>query len=190
VATLLASSNGELKALIDQGSISKLLLEQMGLNIGSVVVRKLVGDKQVKLNCLAADFAVTNGLAQTRRFVVDTDDATINVDGTVNLASEQLDLTLKPDSKGLRVITLRSPLYLRGTFKQPDVSVDKGVLAMKAGGAVALAVVAAPLAALLPLINTGPGEDSACAKLLAEAREKPVAPPPGKTLPAKRVRAQ
>jgi uncharacterized protein involved in outer membrane biogenesis len=122
--------------------------------------------------------------------VVDTDDATINVNGTVNLASEQLDLTLKPDSKGVRVITLRSPLYLRGTFKQPDVSVDKGVLAMKAGGAVALAVVAAPLAALLPLINTGPGEDSACAKLLAEAREKPVAPPPGKTLPAKRVRAQ
>jgi uncharacterized protein involved in outer membrane biogenesis len=190
VATLLASSNGELKALIDQGSISKLLLEQMGLNIGNVVLTKMIGDKQVKLNCLAADFAVTNGLAQTRRFVVDTDDATINVYGTVNLASEQLDLTLKPDSKGLRVITLRAPLYLRGTFKQPDVSVDKGVLAMKAGGAVALAVVAAPLAALLPLINTGPGEDSACARLLAEAREKPVAPPPGKTLPAKRVRAQ
>jgi hypothetical protein len=40
--------------------------------------------------------------------------------------------------------------------------------------------VAAPAAALLALVNPGPGEDSPCAKLLAEARQKPVAPPPGK----------
>ncbi|MES2263327.1 MAG: AsmA family protein [Pseudomonadota bacterium] len=185
VATLLAASNGEIKALIDQGTISKLLLEQMGLNLGNVVLTKLIGDKQVQLHCLAGDFAVSNGLAQTRQFVVDTDDATIHVDGSVNLASEQLNLTLRPDSKGLRIISLRSPLYLRGTFKHPDISVDKGVLALKAGGAVALAVLAAPAAALLPLINAGPGENSECGKLLAAARVKPVAPPPGRALPAK-----
>lgn len=190
VATLLAGSNGEVKALINQGSISKLLLEQMGLNLGNVVLTKLSGDKQVKLNCMAADFAVTKGLAQTREFIVDTDDAIINVNGSVNLASEQLNLTLKPDSKGLRVITLRSPLYVTGTFKQPDVSVDKGVLALKAGGALALAVVAAPAAALLPLINTGPGKDSECGKLLAQARVKPVAPPPGKTLKSRPAQKQ
>lgn len=190
VATLLAGSNGELKALINQGSISKLLLEQMGLNLGNVVLTKLSGDKQVKLNCMAADFAVTKGLAQTREFIIDTDDAVINVNGSVNLASEQLNLTLKPDSKGLRIITLRSPLYVTGTFKQPDVSVDKGVLALKAGGALALAVAAAPVAALLPLINTGPGKDSECGKLLAQARVKPVAPPPGKTLKSKPAQKQ
>ncbi|KQW87545.1 hypothetical protein ASC94_28545 [Massilia sp. Root418] len=190
VATLLAASNGEVKALINQGSISKLLLEQMGLNLGNVVLTKLSGDKQVKINCMAADFAVTNGLAQTREFIVDTEDAVIGVNGTVNLASEQLNLTLKPDSKGLRIITLRSPLHVTGTFKNPDVSVDKGSLAMKAGGAVALAVAAAPVAALLPLINTGPGKDSECGRLLAQARAKPVAPPPGKTLQGKQARKQ
>jgi len=190
VATLLAGSNGEVKALINQGSISKLLLEQMGLNLGNVVLTKLSGDKQVKLNCMAADFAVTKGLAQTREFIVDTDDAVIGVNGSVNLATEQLNLTLKPDSKGLRIITLRSPLYVTGTFKQPDVSVDKGMLALKAGGAVALAVAAAPVAALLPLINTGPGKDSECGKLLAQARVKPVAPPPGKTLKSRPAQKQ
>jgi uncharacterized protein involved in outer membrane biogenesis len=180
VATLLAKSNGEMKALINQGSISKLLLEQMGLNLGNVVLTKLMGDKQVKLNCMAADFTVQNGLAQTRQFVVDTDDAIVHVTGNVNLASEQLNLTLKPDSKGLRIITLRSPIYVEGTFKQPDISVDKKMLALKAGGAVALAVVAAPVAALIPLINTGPAQDPECAALLAQAKIKPVAPPPGK----------
>lgn len=179
VATLLAASNGEIKTLINQGSVSKLLLEQMGLNIGNVVLTKLFGDKTVQLNCMATDFGVSNGVMQTRTFVVDTDEAVITAEGTINLANEQMNLTLRPETKSLRIFSLRAPLHVRGPFSKPDVSVDKGVLAMKAGGAAVLATVAAPIAALLPLINTGPGEDSACGQLLAAARVKPVAPPPG-----------
>lgn len=183
VASLLGASNGEVKALIDEGTVSKMLLEQAGLNIGNIVLTKLFGDKQVKLNCMATDFQVTNGLMQSRTFVVDTEEAVITGDGTVNLANEQMDLTLNPKTKGLRIFSLRSPLHVRGSFSKPDVSVDKGVLALKAGGAVALGLVAAP-AALVPLVAAGPGEQSGCARLLAEVREKPVAPPPGKSVPA------
>lgn len=181
VSSLLAGSNGELKTLISQGQVSKMLLEMMGLNVANIVITKVFGDKQVQLNCMATDFAVTNGLARTRYFVVDTKEALINIEGSINLANEQLDLRIDPKTKGLRLISLRSPFYVRGPFSQPDVSVDKGVLAMKAGSAIALATIAAPVAALLPLINTGPGEDSDCARLLSDAREKPQAPPPGKT---------
>lgn len=181
VSSLLAGSNGELKTLISQGQVSKMMLEMMGLNVANIVITKVFGDKQVQLNCMATDFAVTNGLARTRYFVVDTKEALINIEGSINLANEQLDLRIDPKTKGLRLISLRSPFYVRGPFSQPDVSVDKGVLAMKAGSAIALATIAAPVAALLPLINTGPGEDSDCARLLSDAREKPKAPPPGKT---------
>jgi len=180
VASLLAGSNGELKTLINQGQVSKMLLEMMGLNVANIIVTKLFGDKQVQLNCLASDFAVTNGLARTRYFVVDTREAVVNINGSINLANEQLDLRIDPKTKALRIFSLRSPFYVRGPFSQPDVSVDKGVLAMKAGSAIALAAVT-PIAALIPLINTGPGKDSDCGRLLAESREKPVAPPPGKT---------
>lgn len=180
VAALLGSSNGEVKALINQGTISKMLLEEMGLNVGNIIVTKLFGDKQVQLNCLAADFDVNKGLMQSQVFVVDTEEAIIRVNGTVSLANEQMDLTIKPDTKALRLFTLRAPLYVRGPFSKPDVSVDKGVLALKAGGAAVLAAVAAPVAALIPLINTGPGQNSPCGQLVALAKEKPTAPPPGK----------
>ena len=179
VASLLGASNGEITTLINQGTVSKLLLEEMGLNIGNVILTHLAGDRQVKLNCMATDFGVSNGLMQTRSFIIDTDDAILDVSGNINLAQEQLDLTINPESKGLRVLSLRAPLYVRGSFKEPRVSVDKGVLAMRAGGAIALAILA-PVAALIPLIKTGPGEHSDCARLLAEAHVKPVAPPPGK----------
>ncbi len=176
VAGLLASSNGEIKAVINQGTMSKLLLEQMGLNIGSVIVTQMFGDKQVNLNCAATDFTVNKGVMHSRAFVVDTEDATIRIDGDVNLAQEQLALTIHPETKGVRVISLRSPLYVNGPFKKPKVGVDKGVLAMKAGSALALGVLAPVAAALIPLVNVGPGEKSECAALLAQATAKPVAP--------------
>lgn len=181
VAALLGTSNGEVKALVNQGTISKMLLEMAGLNVGNMVLTKLFGDKPVELNCLAADFDVKKGVMQSQVFVVDTKEAIINVSGNVNLANEGMNLTVKPETKALRLFTLRAPLYVRGTFSDPDVSVDKKTLALKAGGAAALATIAAPVAALLPLINTGPGEDSDCAKLVALANAKPTAPPPGKT---------
>jgi AsmA family protein len=173
VASLLGSSNGEIKAVINQGTMSKLLLEEMGLNIGSIVVTQLFGDKQVQLNCAISDFNVENGVMHARAFVVDTEDATIHVEGIVNLAKEQLALSIYPETKGLRLISLRSPLYVKGPFKNPKVDVDKGVLALKAGSALALGVLAPVAAALIPLVNVGPGEKSPCGTLLAQANTKP-----------------
>ncbi|WP_151448953.1 AsmA family protein [Lacisediminimonas profundi] len=186
IASLMGASNGEFKTFISKGTVSKIMLEKMGLNIGSVVLATLTGDKQVKLNCMAADFAVNKGLMHARSFTIDTEDALLEVSGDISLADEQLDLTIKPGSKGLRVFSLRAPLYVQGRFKQPVVSVDKGVMALKAGGAIALGVLA-PVAAVLPLITAGPKANGDCARLLAAARVKPVAPPPGKVVRSKSV---
>jgi uncharacterized protein involved in outer membrane biogenesis len=144
-------------------------------------VTKLFGDHQVQLNCLAADFNIKDGLMQPQIFLLDTEDATVNVDGNINLAKETMDLDILPRSKGIRLISLRSPLYVQGTFKKPDVGVNKTAIAMRAGAAVALGTVAAPLAGLLALTHAGPDEDSQCGSLLAEVRKAPVAPPAGQT---------
>ncbi|WP_353155576.1 AsmA family protein [Herminiimonas fonticola] len=185
IASMLANSNGEIKALINEGTISKLLLEQIGLNIGNIILSELFGDKQVQLNCMATDLAVTNGIVQTRTLIVDTNDATLYVTGKIDLAQEKLDLTINPKSKGLRIVSLRTPLYVAGDFKTPRVNVDKGVLALKAGSAIALGALA-PVTALLPLVNVGSNEESKCKVLLKEAQAKPVAPPPGKTYKSKK----
>jgi len=125
----------------------------------------------VKINCAATDFAADNGVFNTRLFVFDTEDALINVDGKVNFATEQLDLDVKPHSKGLRIFTLRSPLYVRGTLKNPDVGVHTGPLLLRGGGAVALGVLAAPAAALLPLVVASQGgQPNTCQQVLQQLR--------------------
>jgi uncharacterized protein involved in outer membrane biogenesis len=180
IAAMLGSANGEVKTLVSQGAISKFLLEAAGLNVGNVVISKLFGDKEVKLNCLAGDLPVNNGVMQAKTLILDTEDALIVVDGTVDMKQEQLDLKVHPKSKGLRIISLRSPLYVKGTFKNPDVGVNAGVLALRAGGAVALGLLA-PVTAILPLINVDGEQKADCANLLEEVKKAPQAPPPGKS---------
>jgi uncharacterized protein involved in outer membrane biogenesis len=177
VASLLGASNGEVKLLVNQGSISKLLLEESGLNVINVVMVKLFGDSQVKLNCVAGDFVVTHGLVQTQHFLVDTDDTRIGVDGKVDLAKESLNLTVQPENKKFRLVSLRTPVYVDGTFANPHVDVDRGKLALRTGGAIALGVLTPP-AALLPLVDVGPGKDSDCAKTMRDAETKPKAGAP------------
>src|SRR5690606_10747883 len=76
-----------------------------------------------------------------------------------------LNLQILPENRTVRVFTLRSPLYARGTFKNPDVGVEKAPLAARVGAAVALGVVATPLAAILPLLNVGTNESTGCSSV-------------------------
>lgn len=172
IATLLGSANGELKLLMNDGAISKTLLETAGLNVGNIIIGKLFGDKTVQINCAATDMSATDGLFDMRLFVFDTDDAVINITGTVNLASEKLDLDVKPHTKGFRVFSLRSPLYVRGTLKNPNVGVQAGPLLARGAGAIALSVVAAPAAAMLALIAPSHGDDgdNTCRTVLQQLR--------------------
>lgn len=170
VAKLLGTANGNLKMLINDGAISRELMELAGLNVGNYVVGKIFGDKEVKINCAAADFDIKTGLATTRLFVFDTENAIIYIDGTANMATEQLDLTITPESKGWRLISLRSPLYVRGKFIKPDAGVKAVPLLLRGAGMVALGVIAAPAAGLLALVAPSGGEPNQCAPLLEQMK--------------------
>lgn len=161
VAQLLGSSSGEVKSSISSGTISKLLLDEIGLNLGNVILTRILGDKEVQLRCARGDFGIVDGVMQTRSVVIDTDRSVISVDGRIDLAREQLDLTIKPVSKSLRLISFNGPLYVTGSFAAPRIDVDKGRIALKAAGAIALAVLA-PIAALIPLTAVGHAEEGDC----------------------------
>lgn len=166
VSAMLASADGQMNAIVSEGSVSKFILEAAGLNVADAVFAKFYNDKQVRLNCALADFKVERGRADIRRFMVDTEDAVIDVTGHIDLARETMDVDIKPNSKGVRVFSLRSPLYARGSFAHPDIGPYKGPLVARAGAAAALALVA-PIAAVVPLVSLGKEERDECPAALA-----------------------
>lgn len=171
VAALLGTANGDLRMLVNDGAISRSLMEIAGLNVGNYVVGKLFGDEDVKINCAAADVGIKDGLATTRLFIFDTENAIIYINGTANFASEQLDLKITPESKGLRLFSARSPLYVRGPFAKPSAGVQAVPLALRGAGMVALGVVAGPAAGLLALVAPSSGDDpNQCTPLLQQMK--------------------
>lgn len=170
VAALLGSANGQIKMLVNDGAVSRDLMEIAGLNVGNYLVGKLFGDKEVKINCAAADIAITDGVVKPHLFVFDTENAAIYIDGSANMKTEALDMDIRPESKGYRIFSLRSPLYVHGTFKDPKAGVHATPLALRGAGMVALALVT-PAAGLLALVApSGGDEPNQCAPLLEQMR--------------------
>jgi uncharacterized protein involved in outer membrane biogenesis len=173
VAQWLGSSDGSVRLYVREGTFSRQLLDMAGLNVGSIIVAKLFGtDKEVQLRCAVADFNVQNGLARPRMAKLATTEAIVQATGQINLAQETLDLRIVPESLKWKFFSLRTPLYVRGSFGQPDVGLEAGPLLARAGAAVA-AVVAAPLAlALVPLTVPAAEDDVNCRELLTQVHAK------------------
>ncbi|GHC88752.1 membrane protein [Pseudorhodoferax aquiterrae] len=168
IADLAAKADGQVQAALSRGQVSNLLDAVSGLNGGKILTLLMGGDKPIPINCGAVSFDVKDGQGKSQLFVIDTEDTRIEGDGGFDLDHERFDLTIAPKPKKAGILSLRTPVRVYGSFRSPDFELDKAGLALRGGGAVALALVN-PLAALLPLIETGPGEDTDCQRLLASA---------------------
>lgn len=161
VARMLATADGEVAAVMGAGEVSNLLLELAGLDIAESLKFLLGKDRSVRLRCAYVDFGVDEGVARARSLAFDTTDTVILGKGSLSLRNEELDLVLRPRPKDLSPVSLRVPLEVGGTFKDPQLSPQPGPLVARAAVAAALFAIAPP-AALLALIETGPGKDIGC----------------------------
>ena len=73
------------------------------------------------------------------------------------------------DERDRSILSLRSPLRLGGTLGNPQAGAEKGPLAARAGAALALAAIN-PLLGLAATVETGPGQDVDCPRVLRQAR--------------------
>jgi uncharacterized protein involved in outer membrane biogenesis len=167
-AQMLGGASGNVSMLMGKGQISNLLLEVGGLDGAEIIKFLLRGDVNVPVRCAATAFDVKQGLMTSRALVLDTTDTVVYGDGTINLASEAIDLYFRPYPKDKSFLTLRSPLKVTGTLGAPNAGPDKGALAGRAAAALALGVIN-PLLALAATIETGPGQDANCGGILRQA---------------------
>ncbi|SKA13898.1 AsmA family protein [Novilysobacter spongiicola] len=167
IAAILGSSDGEVVIGMGHGRISNLLMEMAGIDLAEIIKFKLTEDRMIPVRCAFGDFEVTRGVMNTRSFAFDTTDTILIGEGTIDLGEERLDLVIKPRPKDRSLLSLRSPLLVDGTFKQPDLRPDLGRVGLRAAIALTLGSIAPP-AALLGTLELGPGEDAGCGGKYAE----------------------
>jgi len=161
LARMLASSDGNVSAQMGGGRISNLLMEKAGIDIQETIKFLISKDRTIPVRCAFGEFAVKDGVMDSRALAFDTTDTVILGDGRISLRDESYDLRLKPLPKDHSFLTLRAPLLLTGTFKNPDLHPDVGRITLRAAAAALLAAISPP-AALIATFESGPGKDVAC----------------------------
>ncbi len=159
IAAMLGNASGDADVGMGSGRISKLLMELAAIDIAGILKVKLTGDQQIPIRCAYGDFAVKNGVMTPRVLAFDTSETVILGTGTIDLRNERLDLTLKPKTRSFSPLSLRSPLYVEGSFKHPSIRPDYKRIGLRAAAAAALGAITAPAAAIVATTDLGSAKD-------------------------------
>jgi len=162
LAAMLGNGNGDLKLFMAGGDLSALLVNLAGLDIGRSILSALGLPQRADIRCMVSDFALRNGQLQTRALLFDTTEANITGKGDINLRDERIDYQIRTEPKHFSIGSIAAPIDIKGPLKSPSIYPNPAALAARAGPATALGILLTPLAALIPTIELGLGEDSDC----------------------------
>jgi AsmA family protein len=165
---LAAAANGTVAAVVPHGELQDTLVQSASLELGGLSGWLRASRKKTDIRCAVAQLDVQAGIGTVRTLVIDTDDAVLSGDGTVNLAADSLDLSVRGRPKKPS-LALHASLHVQGSLAHPRVSVAGRGLAGQTVAAVALAVLLTPIASVLAFVNPGLAHDADCVALTAQA---------------------
>ncbi len=143
----IANSKGQVIALVDSSVMKISSLEKLRGNIIMQILDTLklnVTGSDMKLKCAVLRGDITNGdINYPKGIVFDARDFYLVADGRTNLNNESINLSLQPFSGKITDTNissiLGSLLKIKGTFKNPKVSINKEQTATAVVGAIATA---------------------------------------------------
>ena len=162
-----STANGDFRVVVPGGAMRQRFAELMGISVDRAFL--LSGQKQTDLRCVVADFRASGGVMTARTIVFDTGVMNISGKGSIDMRNETMNIELLGHPKKLTLFRLRAPIVVSGSLKSPDVGIKSGAIPEQAGAAIALGLIATPLAAILPFIDPGLAKNADCAALEAAA---------------------
>jgi len=159
IGALLGSADGGMMMLMTEGQLGSILVELAGLDAGEALLSWLGEREAIPIDCVYVDLKARSGRVELDTFVVDTSDTVFTAGGHVDLQDERLDVSLVAHPQDTSVLVGRTPFHLGGTFSDIETGIHGGELALRLGASAGLATLAGPLAAALPLLETG-GDES------------------------------
>ena len=151
---LAADASGTIKATIPQGAIRASFAELAGVDLRGLGLVLTKNKKDTAIRCGVATFQAHKGILTAENLVLDTDPVLITGGGTIELATETLDLELEGHPKELRVLRLSAPISVQGPLSHPHLALEKGQRKFK-------------------LIDPGHAKDADCGALLTSDSRPP-----------------
>lgn len=172
VAEAAGNADGEVSLILEDGEISNLAVELIGLDVmESLGILAAEESGRAPIRCAIASFSIDQGVGTAQALVIDTADSTVTGEGTIDLDTETVDLELLAHPKDPSLFSARAPIHVEGSFRAVSVTPDAAALAVRILAAAALGVVLTPVASALAFVEPGFGEDSNCQALTRQAEQ-------------------
>jgi uncharacterized protein involved in outer membrane biogenesis len=139
VATLMAGLNGYFIASVGKGKFPVKYLNLVGADLSSSILEMINPFEgkvdRADINCAVCDFHITNGMASGDAIIIDDPQKTLISNGTLNLASEELDFDIQTKPKGgvgtkdsvkvnVSLGEVTKPFRLSGTLANPTIGIS------------------------------------------------------------------
>ncbi|HNB27270.1 MAG TPA: hypothetical protein PLR41_09950 [Alphaproteobacteria bacterium] len=146
LADVMGSADGDVRVIMDGGSISWLAVEPMGVDIGQALILYIEDDDKIPIRCTAGRITFVDGKAGFSPFIMDTTDSVLYLRGGADLKAQTPDMQVEADAKDFSLLDVNAPVAVRGKMGDPKVSIG-------------------PIEGF-PLIEAGDAENIACGKLI------------------------
>jgi uncharacterized protein involved in outer membrane biogenesis len=122
---------GSATLLMSGGRLSAALAQLVDMDFAARILSTFKKhDETTPIRCAIADFEGHNGIFESQALVVDTGEVKLVGAGTINLAERTIDLVIRPYDKDFSLLSSDAPLRVTGRLSKPDVSPDKGAMAL------------------------------------------------------------
>ncbi len=186
VAGLMGTLTGKAFFLMGKGRMHQKFIDLLGSDLPSNIFR-LVNpfDKEkpyAAINCFVGAFTMKNGLARATTLVLNTQYMVVVGDGTINLKTERLNLSLKPVPKegigasligrlGISASELTRPFKLGGTLARPRLVIDPTQTGITLGRTIGAITLFGPAGIAAALIGKTSDEETSCAAAISAAKK-------------------
>lgn len=146
LAEVMAGADGDFRLVMHGGSISWLLVELIGLDLGQALILFVTEDNRIPINCAAGKIDIQQGVAELMPVVMDTTDSVLYFSGKVDLEAQTMTMQVEADAKDFSLVDIDVPVLVAGKIRDPDISLGKGVP--------------------IPLIEPGDAQEISCDRLI------------------------
>jgi len=130
VRALMASLNGNLRAVTENGRLDSAILNIVSGDVMSAI--PLFGDSKddKTIECGVVEFNITKGQAAAKYLLFETGGLSVVGEGGMNLAEEELALLFDPRAKKASLVNMAEvPVAVKGTFAAPEFVPDATAIA-------------------------------------------------------------
>ncbi len=128
-----AALNGNLQLVMEEGQVSNSWLQRVTSDLGSLINPWSSIEGETPVRCLAVRLKADTGQVNIEQMVLDTRNALILGEGSINLGTEEVSIILSPDTRSLDLLKLQLPIRISGSLTNLDADPAPTAIITKSG---------------------------------------------------------